>query len=402
MIYLDNAATTKMFEGAAQVMADFACQRFYNPSAGYREGIAIAKELQAARNSLMQKLGASEGDIIFTSGATESNNLAIRGSIRNGKWEYVFSAGEHPSVYNVALYLRDMGFAVKFVPLQANGEIDYMALENAITDRTRLVSVMHVSNETGAINDIQKVASIRHRKCPNALLHVDGVQAFCKFPFRLDQLDVDLYSISAHKFHGPKGVGALYVRNLSGLKNIVYGGGQEKGYRSGTENIAGIKAMQWAFEHIDPAQNYEKAKRLAKVLLEDFQQNTSTRKDCLIGNNQSDTSNHLNNYQSHNEAKTKGIHVFQTENPYVFSVRFDGVNGETLMRSLEDEVIIGIGSACSAKYAGNRILNELKFSKEEIKASVRISLNAYILEDELHDAVSIILEKYHELRRKVQ
>lgn len=389
MIYLDNAATTKMFDGAAQVMTDFACQRFYNPSAGYREGIAIAKELQSARNSLMQKLGASEGEIIFTSGATESNNLAIRGSIRNGKWEYVFSAGEHPSVYNVALYLRDMGYAVKFVPLQANGEIDYEALEDAITDRTRLVSVMHVSNETGAINDIQKVASIRHRKCPNALLHVDGVQAFCKFPFRLDQLDVDLYSISAHKFHGPKGVGALYVRNLSGLKNIVYGGGQEKGYRSGTENIAGIKAMQWAFEQIDPAQNYEKAKHLAKVFLDDFQQNHIT--DLEVDNAHVD-----------NKMKTDGVHIFQTGSPYIFSIRFDGVNGETLMRSLEDEVIIGIGSACSAKYAGNRILNELKFSKEEIKTSVRISLNAYMQEEELHHAASIILEKYHELRRKVQ
>lgn len=370
MIYLDNAATTKMFEKVAGVMKDYSCDAFYNPSAGYRDAVKISQKLNSARKELMLKLGASTGDVIFTSGATESNNLAIRGTVRNGKWEYIFSAGEHPSVFNTAKYLQEQGYLVKFIPLQKNGQIDYEELEKALNEKTRLISVIHVSNETGAINDLARINGLRKKICPKALFHADGVQAFCKIPVNLDELGVDLYTISAHKFHGPKGVGALYVRNKNGVKNIVFGGGQEGGLRSGTENVAGIMGMLYACGCIDVKENYLKACHLKKVFLDTLQ-------------------------------NAQGVEVLDADSPYVISLTFAGVNGETLMRSVEEELIIGMGSACSAKYSGNRILNALGYPADKIKSSVRVSFNAYQSEEEVKRAGEILICAYNKLLEKV-
>lgn len=372
MIYLDNAATTQMFEGGVDIYKKYACQSFFNPSAGYSQSIEIAKELNVARDKILNKLGASKGNIIFTGGATESNNLAIMGSKRNGKWEYVFSVGEHPSVYNVARELESQGFIVHFVGLQENGQIDYNQLEKVLNSKTRLISVIHSSNETGAVNDLQLVDKIRKDKSPQALLHVDGVQAFCKLEYRIDDYNIDLYTISAHKFHGPKGVGALYVRNCASLKNIVFGGGQENGYRSGTENVPGIMSMVYAIENIDVRQNYMHVKELNKKLKEIF-------------------------------SKDENISYVNGNNPYVISFGFAGVNGETLMRALENEgIIVGTGSACSAKKAGNRILENCGLSKDKVKTHIRISFDFNQTIDQIEEAGEIILKTYHNLLEKVK
>ena len=321
---------------------------------------------------MLRKLGAKSGNIIFTSGATESNNLAIMGSKRNGKVEYVFSIGEHPSVYNVAKELELQGYVVHFVPLSENGEIDYKKLESVLNERTRLVSVMHVSNETGAINDLERVNRLRKKLAPKALLHVDGVQAFCKHNYSIDEFDIDLYTISAHKFHGPKGVGALFVRNLQQLKNILFGGGQENGYRSGTENVAGIMAMRFAFNNIDIISNKIKVSNLYNKLSEILEDD-------------------------------KRVKLIKTGNPYILSAQFEGVNGETLMRMLQDEgVLVGKGSACSTKKSGNRILESMGFNKDEIKSHIRISLDAGLTESEIEFAGRKILDVYNKLWEKVK
>lgn len=374
MVYLDNAATTQAFDEVARVMQNYSCKVFFNPSAGYIQAVELSKEIEEARKLILKKLGASKGDIIFTGGATESNNLAIMGSVRNGKWEYVFSAGEHPSVFNTAKHLQELGYIVKFVPLQNNGQIDYEALKALVNEKTRLISVIHSSNETGAINDIKKINTIRQNLAPKALLHVDGVQAFCKFPFALDDLGVDLYTISAHKIHGPKGVGALYIKNKDGLKNIVYGGGQEKGLRSGTENVAGIMGMVTAIKMLNPVVNLEKVKNLKSIFLKEI----SSCKAC------------------------KEISYLDFASPYVISLSFKGVNGETLMRSVEKEVIISTGSACSAKYAGNRVLKEIGLSDERIKSSVRVSFNAYQTEEEVRHGAKILVQAYEDLKERTK
>lgn len=369
-IYLDNAATTCMDESLIEVYKRFSCDEFYNPSAGYKEAISNSQILNNARAVILNKLGLKKGDIIFTSGATEANNLAIRGSVREGKCEYVFSSGEHPSVYNVAKSLENSGKIVKFIPLQKNGEIDYVELEKAITKDTRLVSVMFVNNETGAINDIAKISQIVKSKNPKTLLHVDMVQGFCKIDIGFSNIDVDFLSISGHKFHGPKGVGALYVKNKAALKSIVFGGGQEFGLRSGTENLPAITAMTKEIEKIDILKNYNQTLILENAFLNNINQD-------VVG-------------------------IIKTASPYIVSLSFPGVNGETLMRALENDVIIGTGSACSTKKSGNRILQNMGFDADYIKSSVRVSFNPYQTEAEVVKAAKIIMEKYFEILEKVK
>lgn len=372
MIYLDNAATTKMFEEGADLYKQYACHSFFNPSAGYSEAIAVKKELDNVRNSILNKLGLDKGNVIFTSGATESNNLAILGSKRNGKCEYVFSVGEHPSVYNVARELERLGNIVHYIKLTKDGTIDYESLYSCINENTRLISIEHVNNETGAINDIARVSKIRNTNASKALLHVDGVQAFCKLDTSNIGELVDFYTISAHKFHGPKGVGALYVKNINSLKSIVFGGGQEDGYRSGTENVGGILAMGYAIEQIDIENAFNFVELLKNKMIEVLSTDVNIHIDKINGS------------------------------PYILSAWFAGVNGETLMRALADKgVIVSTGSACSSKKAGNRVLENMNFNRDEIKSHVRISFNSQLSLEEVEWAGKIIIEEFNNIRKRV-
>lgn len=372
MIYLDNAATTKMSDKAVEEQLFWACSNFYNPSATYSQAVKVSFELSNARTRLKKLLGVKNGDIIFTSGATEANNLAIRGSERNGDWEYVFSSGEHASVYNLAKQLELEGKVVKYVPLVESGEIYITELEKALSTKTRVVSIIFVNNVTGAINNIKEISKIVRNKSPKAILHIDGVQAFCKIPFKLSELDVDLFSISAHKFHGPKGVGALYVKNKSSLKSIVYGGGQEFGIRSGTENVPGIMSMTVAAENIDIKSNYEKV----KLLREKFEDAIRDDKIKLVST--------------------------QNGSPYILSLLFEGINGETLVRILENDIIVGRGSACSSKKAGNHVLQAMDYSAEQIKGAIRVSFDSSLTEEQVVYSAEKIKNEYLSLLEKLK
>ncbi len=370
MIYLDNASTTYMFKECLDDFEEYGCKKFYNPSGVSKLSLSMSKILDGARKVLLDKMNARRGEIIFTSGATESNNLALLGSFRKGNYDYIISAGEHPSVENVCQKLTLLGGNVKKVPLDHFGRVDLEQLKNALSPRTRLISCMFVSNETGAINDIAKISALKDEICPKALLHVDGVQGFCKEEIDLDKLKVDLFSISAHKFHGPKGVGALYVRNLQNLKPQNLGGGQEKGYRSGTENVAGICAMARAVKMTDIQKNKKNVQKIAEKM-------KKTLKKCEF------------------------IEIFESDSPYVLSVSFEGINGETMVHALEERgVIIGTGSACSAKKSGNRILSGIGFSNEKIRHSVRISFSFEQSEEEIEKAGNIIVDTYLNLRNR--
>lgn len=372
MIYLDNAGTTKMFEECLEIHKKYSCEEFFNPSALSMESLKVSKLITSAEQYFLKRLDAKEGNVLFTGCATESNNLAIKGSLRSGDWEYVFSAGEHPSVYNVAKKLEMDGRKVHIVPLNEKGQVDLEKLESVLSNKTRLISVMHVSNETGAINDLEKISKLKDKICPRAILHVDGVQGFMKIPFSMRKTSIDLYSFSAHKIHGPKGVAGLYVKNKNALKELCQGGGQQYGLRSGTENVSGIMQFQKAVEMTDVAKNFENVSNLKS------------------------TFNHILSQEN-------GIKVLNFGgSPYIESLIFEGVKGETMLHALDENgVIVGLGSACSSKKAGNRILDEIGVSKDDIISSVRISFNAYQGETEIVKAAEIIIKTYEDIKKRV-
>lgn len=372
MIFLDNAGTTKMFKECVNTYSFYACEEYYNPSAVTKKSAEISSKINEARTAILKKLGTMEGTIIFTSGATESNNLAIKGSIRGGDYEYVFSNGEHPSVMNVAKNLMQQGKIVHFVKLQKNGQIDLEDLKTKLNKKTKLISVIFVSNETGAINNIKEISRLRDKFSPNALLHVDAVQGFMKIPFKISDLNIDMLTFSAHKFHGPKGVGGLYVRKMNYIKNIVDGGGQEYGLRSGTENVPGIMSLQTAVEMIDIKKNFDNVVNLK----EKFNAQIS---------------------------KEKRIRILDFEgSPYIETLIFCDVKGETMLHALEERgVIVGLGSACSSKKAGNRVLEEIGVDKNDIISTCRVSFNAYQTQGEIEEAGKIIVEVYNDIRKRI-
>lgn len=374
MIYLDNAATTKISKKALETYNKYAEELFFNPSAIYNAGVKVRTDIDEARNTIKKALGSSDGKIFFTSSATEANNLAILGSLKSNFKKIVLSSADHPSVYNVGQELQQKGYNVEYCPLQENGQIDYLALEQKLDNETNFISIIHVSNETGAINDLKKINEIRKRKCPNAIFHADGVQAFSKIKVNLDYYGVDLYTISGHKMFAPKGISALFVKNGINLKPILFGGGQELNIRSGTENVPCIMALKTAVEEIgDINSNYEYVKQLKNIFIQNLHD-----VNCKI--NSADNNS-----------------------PYILSISFYGVKGETLVHMLEQEnIYISTGSACSSKKQGNRILKAMNVSQNNIIGSVRISFCKHNTVEEVEYASKTLANCYKILIQKLR
>ncbi len=371
MIYLDNAATTALEPACSPVITKYNEELYYNPSALYSASSDLAKEIDIARKSIIKYLGgADNANLIFTSGATEANNIAILGGATQKQKRYLFSIGEHPAVYNTAIALKNMGYNVDFLPLNKKGEVDLIEFERMMDADVCFVSVMLVNNETGAINDLKAIRQIIDKKSPYCKFHVDAVQGFCKIPFNVRLLKVDLCTISAHKIHGPKGVGALYIAPNTSIKNITYGGGQEKGIRSGTYNVSGImgfaKAVEIAYNTMQT--NYDNVLVLKTQFIETLKPIMS---DIVINGDGS---------------------------PYVLSISIDGIRGETVLHMLENEgIIIGTGSACSSSKVENRVLTAMGRTKSEILGSVRISFGKYNTTEEIKVASVAVLQAIQKL-----
>ena len=363
MIYLDNAATTKLCPSAWEALKFYSCTDFFNPSASYRYGLFKAEKIENAKDEIRNILNMEKDDkIVFCSCATEANNTVILSHANKQSKQMIFSMGEHPSVFNVAKNLLEQGFDVKFVGLQKNGEVDYEELETLLQYETTFVSIMAVSNETGAINDLSRIRDLIDRFQPQAKFHSDIVQAFGKIDIDFEVLDYA--TISAHKIYGPKGLGALCVKNGAKLKPLLLGGGQEGGLRSGTENIASIMAFYEACKQIDIKRDYAHVLLLRKALIQ--------------------------------ELKDVKFEINGNGSPYVLSLSFDGIRGETLMNMCQDkDVIFGLGSACSSKKVGNRVLDEMK--QKNIIGSIRISFSRDTSIDEVIEAGKIVNEQAKKL-----
>ncbi len=345
MIYLDNSATTRVMPQAAAAVDQAMTETYGNPSSLHMAGIYAERMVTGAREILAASMGARPDEIYFTGGATESNNTAIFGAVKSRAKlgnRIVTSAFEHPSVLRCMEELEKQGFEVIYLS-------DLSKLDEAINDKTILVSLMAVNNETGAQLPVREAAAAIKRKGAPALLHCDAVQAYGKLPLYPKRMGIDLMSISAHKLYGPKGVGALFVAKGVHIKPLILGGGQESGFRSGTENVPGIAGFGAAVEEI-------------------FKNSAEIRQKMAD----------LGAYLREKLAKIDGIFINSPDHavPYICNISLPPLNSETVQHALESqEIYVSAGSACSAKsHNTSHVLRAMDLSDDRIRSALRISL----------------------------
>lgn len=374
MIYFDNSATTVVLPSAAQAAARYMTEVFYNPSAAYSPAVAAEHDVNAARGRIASHINASASELIFTSGGTESNNTAIFGSLaaKKGKGRVVTSAVEHPSVTEPMNELAERGYEVITVGVDEFGAVRTDELAAAITSDTVLISIMHVNNEVGAVNDIASIYKAMRKAAPDALLHVDGVQAFMKEP----PVPCDMYSISGHKLHAPKGVGALYIKSGVRIRPYSIGGGQENGLRSGTTNTPAIMGLDAAV--LDYAANAEAYHRSMYAVKERL----------------------LNNLLRIRDVRLNGPSL-ETGAPHILNMSFLGVRGEVLLNALSERgLYVSTGSACSAHKKGrNRVLTAMGILGERQEGALRFSFCPLNTVSQADTAAQLIEEQLTVLRR---
>ena len=351
-MYLDNSARTQISEEVFREMEPYFKNEFGNPSTLYSIGRESKKALELARQRVADAINAKPEEIIFTSGGSESDNLAIKGiafKLQNKGKHIITTEIEHPAVKETLKFLESIGFKVTYLPVYENGLIDIEDLKNAITDETILITVMHANNEIGSVQPISEIGKIASEK--GIKFHTDAVQSFGKIEVDVDKLNVDLLSLSSHKINGPKGVGALYIKKGTRIVPLIHGGGQEKGIRSGTENVAGIvgfgKACQLAAENLD--QHYEKLSSISNEIVEKV---LNTIPESYL------------NGSSENRL------------PNLVNIRFKAIEGESLILLLDAKGYqASTGSACSSNsLEASPVLTALGLDPVDVHGSLRISL----------------------------
>ena len=368
MIYLDNSATTKPCIQAVEAMTKAMTENWGNPSALYEFGIDTARELRNARSKVAAAMGAEPERVFFTSGGTEADNWAVFGTVKRmgkrGK-HLITTAMEHHAILNCFKELESQGFEVTYLKPDSMGRISSEDLKNALRKDTILVSIMMVNNEVGSVMPISQLAKLTHKLCPDAIFHTDAVQGFLKVPFQAKTLGADLISVSSHKIHGPKGVGALYVSpRLKSFPPLLLGGGQESGYRSGTEGTPSIFGFAAA------------AEAMSKTLREDISRETdliaslAERLSCLPG------------------VVINGAH----EAPHILSVSIPGVPTQNSINILQDaQICVSAGSAC-AKGHRSHVLTAMGIRPDIIDCTFRVSLCRDTTREELDKLVQTIKE----------
>ena len=379
MIYLDNCATTKIRQEVLKKMYDSYLDDFGNPSSLHRLGFKAEKRIKEAREIIADYLKVDNSELFFTSGGTESNNIAVQ-SIINGsqrKGNHIITTKiEHPSVLNIMKKYESQGFRVTYLDVNSYGELDLDELEKSICDDTILVSIIHVNNEIGTIQDIKRVKEIMGKENPNALLHVDGVQSFGKIPFNLKALGVDTFSFSGHKVHGPKGVGGLYIRKGLKLDPIVYGGNQEFGLRSGTENVQGIIGFGEAVRIL--SSNFEEeAKHVENLRRKMVEALSEEIEDIRINT------------------------PLENSSPYILNISFLHTRGEVLLHYLEEkEIYVSTGSACSSKGTEkSHVLKALGLRDLEIDGAIRMCFSYESKEEDIDFIVKAIKDSVLDIRK---
>lgn len=379
MVYLDNSATTRTDPEVIRVMADVMEKVYGNPSSLHGIGDKAHRLIGEAREAVARTLGVQPREIVFTSGGTESNNLAIKGvaeQFRNRGRHLITTEVEHPSVYQAFRQLEERGWRVTYLPVDRLGRVSEEDVEKALTEDTVLVSVMHVNNEVGTIQPVEAIGRVL-RSRPKVIFHVDAVQAFGKLELDPVRWGVDLLSISGHKFHGPKGVGALYIREGLRLTPLLAGGGQEGGLRSGTENVPGIaglaKASILAQQRRETARQWQRWK-------EELIQAVTSRLEGVVVNGDTTTEGGA---------------------PHILSLSFPGLKSEVIVHALEQEkVFVSSKSACSSKKeTPSRVLTAMGLDDRTAIGSIRISMGYDTVESDIRQCAQALIRVIPELQR---
>ncbi len=378
-VYLDNSATTKCYDEVAELVCRVMCEDYGNPSSMHHKGVEAEQYVRYAKETLARLMKVNEKEILFTSGGTEADNIALIGTAmahhRRGR-HLITTRMEHPAVLQTMAYLERQGFDVTYLSVDRAGRIRLQELERAIRKDTILVSIMHVNNEIGSVQPIAEAGELIKRSNPQTLFHVDAVQGFGKFRIYPSRMNVDLLSVSAHKIHGPKGVGFLYIRDGARVNPIIYGGGQQKGMRSGTENVPGIaglaKAADLVYANLD--QDVDRMYELRQKLIDGVSRIEDVRVNGCPGR--------------------EGA-------PHIVSLSVRGVRSEVLLHALEEkEIYVSAGSACSSnKPQISDTLKAIGVERDLLGSTIRFSLSVFTTAAEIEYTIQALEEMVPMLRK---
>ncbi len=378
-VYLDNSATTRCFDEVAQLMMKISCEDYGNPSSMHHKGVEAERYLRYARETLAKILKVNEKEIFFTSGGTESDNIAIVGTAmanhRTGR-HLITTQIEHPAVIQTMKYLEAQGFRVTYLPVDKQGRIRLEDLQEAICKETILVSIMHTNNEIGTLEPIAEAGELIKRINPATVFHVDAVQGFGKFRIYPSRMNIDLLSVSAHKIHGPKGVGFLYINDKIKINPIIYGGGQQKGMRSGTENVPGIaalaKAAEIMYSNLDADMN--RLYGLRDIFIQGVSKIDNVKVNGCMGDESA---------------------------AHIVSLSISGIRSEVLLHALEDrDIYVSAGSACSSnKPQPSATLKAIGVEKDLLNSTIRFSFSVFTTEEEIQYTIQTLHEIVPELRK---
>lgn len=378
-IYLDNSATTMAYPEVGDLVRKVMCEDYGNPSSMHAKGVAAERYVKEAKERLAKLLKVQEKEIFFTSGGTESDNLALIGCAR-ANWRrgnHLITTGiEHPAVLNTMRYLEEEGYRVTFLPVDSSGRASLEALKEALCPETILVSMMYVNNEVGSVQPVQEAASLVKAYDQNILFHVDAVQGFGKYRIYPKRIKVDLLSLSGHKIHGPKGIGALYIGEHVKIQPIVFGGEQQKNIRSGTENVPGIAGLGLAAKMIYQDLD-EKVERMRK-LKQSFVEGVGEIPDTVV----------------------HGL-CDETSAPHIVSVGFAGIRSEVLLHALEEKgIYVSSGSACASNHPQiSGVLRGIGAGREFLDATLRFSMSEFTTAEEIDETLRTLYNIVPMLRR---
>ena len=377
--YFDNSATTRVYDEVAEAVLRAMTTDYGNPSSMHTKGMEAENLVREARKTIADTLKVTEREIVFTSGGTESNNMALYGtaySMRRMGKHIITSGVEHASIYQPLTFLEEMGYEITYLPVDENGHISLEQLRESIRKDTILVSIMYVNNEIGAVEPVEEIAKVIHETNPRTVFHVDAIQAYGKYRIRPKKMGIDLLSVSGHKIHGPKGTGFLYIGEKIHVHPIILGGGQQRDMRSGTENVPGCYGLGVA----------------AKMAYTGFESRIDRfyeLRDRLIRGLHEIEGTTINGFEDRRNA------------PQIVSCSFDGIRAEVLLHALErKEIYVSSGSACSSNHPGiSGTLKAIGVKKELLDSTLRFSLGSFNNEEQVDYVIAQLKEILPELRK---